>query len=127
MQITVRNRIVINGEEERIKEVFLAEYKVQSGKTHLAYVNADDEKVMIKFDENELSMTRYTKTPIIMKFHKAQTTFAQYEGLGKLEIETREFKINKTLQNIKLYYLLSQNGTIIGHYHLRIDWKEINE
>lgn len=123
MEIIIRNRIVIDGQEEFIRESFEGEVKRLGNKIALYYKNAEEEKVLIKFDETELSMTRYADKPVVMRFHKELPTYTIYEGLGRLEIVTDSFQMNETHQHIKLKYRLAQNDVPIGDYRMRIDWK----
>ncbi|MCH1723551.1 DUF1934 domain-containing protein [Lactococcus formosensis] len=123
MEITIRNRIVIDGQEEFIRETFEGDVKKLGNKIALYYKNAEEEKVLIKFDETELSMTRYADKPVTMRFHKELSTHTVYEGLGPLEILTDDFHMNEELKHVKLKYRLAQNTIPIGEYRMRIDWK----
>ncbi|MEY8538670.1 DUF1934 domain-containing protein [Lactococcus muris] len=123
MEIIIRNRIIIDGQEEFIRETFDGEVKKLGSKIALYYKNAEEEKVLIKFDEKELSMTRYAEKPVVMRFHKEMSTHTIYEGLGRLEIVTDGFHMDEGLNHVKLKYRLSQNDIPIGEYRMRIDWK----
>ena len=123
MEITIRNRIVIDGQEEFIRETFEGDVKKLGNKIALYYKNAEEEKVLIKFDDKELSMTRYADKPVVMRFHKELPTHTLYEGLGRLEILTDGFHMNEELKHVKLKYCLAQNDIPIGEYRMRIDWK----
>ena len=69
MEIIIRNRIKIDQQEELVKEIYQGELKKGEHQTLLKYQNAANEKVLLKFDENEVIMTRFAKRPIKMHFH----------------------------------------------------------
>ncbi|PCR99535.1 DUF1934 domain-containing protein [Lactococcus fujiensis] len=124
-KIKIQNKIEIGKQVEVIEEDFGGEVKVINGKVLLRYQNANDEKVLIKFDDIELSMTRYANQPVIMRFNKLNETVTSYEGLGLLSIMTTEYKPRLNEKCIALSYQLLQNETKIAHYQLEINWKEI--
>jgi uncharacterized beta-barrel protein YwiB (DUF1934 family) len=126
MKITIRNKINIDNQIERIKEIFSGEIKQISGKTVLIYQNANDEKVMIKFTDEEMNMIRYADRAVSMRFNEKIETSTSYEGLGELIITTDSYKVNHELKNLKISYQLAQNDQKIGDYKLRIDWHEDN-
>ena len=124
-KIKIKNKIEIGKQVEVIEEDFGGEVKVINGKVLLRCQNANDEKVLIKFDDIELSMTRYANQPVIMRFNKLNETVTSYEGLGLLSIMTTEYKPRLNEKCIALSYQLLQNETKIAHYQLEINWKEI--
>ncbi|MFC4652395.1 DUF1934 domain-containing protein [Lactococcus nasutitermitis] len=125
IKINIHSHIKIERQEEAIHEEYKGELKEIAGKICLIYTNSQDEKVLIKFDEQELSMTRYTDNPISMHFHKEFPTKADYAGLGKLSILTKDLSVNSAQQIVELYYHLAQNELKIGEYRMQITWEEI--
>ncbi|MGO1987202.1 MAG: DUF1934 domain-containing protein [Lactococcus lactis] len=126
MEIIIRNRIKIDQQEELVKEIYQGELKKGEHQTLLKYQNAANEKVLLKFDENEVIMTRFAKRPIKMHFHPEIPGLTEYEGLGELSILTNALSIDHESRTIKINYQLSQGAQKIADYHLRIDWREQN-
>nr|WP_277877528.1 DUF1934 domain-containing protein [Lactococcus lactis] len=126
MEIIIRNRIKIDQQEELVKEIYQGELKKGEHQTLLKYKNAANEKVLLKFDEKEVIMTRFAKRPIKMHFHPEIPSLTEYEGLGELSILTNALSIDQESRTIKINYQLSQGPQKIADYHLRIDWKEQN-
>lgn len=109
-----------------VKEIYQGELKKGEHQTLLKYQNAANEKVLLKFDENEVIMTRFAKRPIKMHFHPEIPSLTEYEGLGELSILTNALSIDHESRTIKINYQLSQGAQKIADYHLRIDWREQN-
>lgn len=126
MNIQIENKITIEGQTELIFEEFDGKFKEISDKIVLQYENEAAEKVLVKFDENSLSMTRFASVPILMKFQENGLTSSFYEGLGNLEIFTQAVKFDRNAGQIFVAYQLSQNGLKIGDYQLKIRWTEVN-
>ncbi|WP_223804484.1 YwiB family protein [Lactococcus kimchii] len=124
MKITIRNRIKIDHQEELIKESYPVELKKGNSATMLRYQNATGEKILLKFDEQALTMTRFSTPPVKMHFHPENPSVTNYEGLGELSLSTQTLSIDPEQQKIKISYQLAQQGLKIGDYHLRIDWTD---
>ncbi|WP_374284920.1 DUF1934 domain-containing protein [Lactococcus sp.] len=122
--ITITNEIRIGAEKEVIHEVFSGQQHERAGKTVLIYKNQDDEKVMIKFDKNELSMTRYGAYPTTMKFKPSIAIPVNYEGLGALSVMTELLAIDDMNQALTLNYQIAQNEMKVGDYKMRVSWRE---
>ena len=126
MEIIIRNRIKIDQQEELVKEIYQGELKKGEHQTLLKYQNAANEKVLLKFDENEVIMTRFAKRPIKMHFHPEIPSLTEYEGLGELSILTNALSIDHESRTIKINYQQSQCAQKIDDYIMRIDWREQN-
>ena len=126
MEIIIRNRIKIGQQEELVKEIYQGELKKGEHQTLLKYQNASKEKVLLKFDEKEVIMTRFAERPVKMHFHPEIPSSTEYEGLGELSILTNALSIDHENRTIKINYQLSQGAQKIPDYHLLIDWKEQN-
>ena len=127
MEITIRNKIKIDYQEELIKEKYQGELKKGNAQTLLKYQNANNEKVLLKFDENEVVMTRFAAKATKMYFRPKTSTLTDYEGLGELSLFTHSLSIDQNQRTIKIKYQLSQGQQKIADYHLRIDWQEQDE
>lgn len=124
MKITIRNRIKIDGQEDFVKESYEVELKKARGKTALIYKNAEQEKVLIKFDQQQMSMTRFSNQPVTMRFQKETRSDTFYENIGKLSVLTDEFLVDDERKKIKINYRIVQKKTEIGSYRLQIEWAD---
>ncbi|MCL2113450.1 DUF1934 domain-containing protein [Lactococcus protaetiae] len=127
MKITIRSQIKIDKHEEIIKETYDGELKRIAGKTVLIYKNEAEEKVLLKFDEQELTMTRFTDKPVTMRFHEEFRSEMTYEGLGNLSVLTEKLSVNIQEKLVKINYQLAQNDLKIGDYRLHITWLDEEE
>ena len=124
MKITIRNKIKIDQQEELIKESYNGNIKQNAEKIMLMYENVAKEKVLIKFDQKELTMTRFADKAVSMHFNPEKSSTTPYEGLGNLTILTEKLIFNPEQHNIKISYQLIQHNQKIGDYKLRIDWSD---
>ncbi len=125
IKITIHNDIRIGTDKDSIHGVFFGEKKENSGKIILLYHNAADEKVLLKCDNKEVSMTRYTKPPTTMRFCTDKKTSFHYEGLGALSVLTKKLVINDKNNEVFLTYQLIQNTLKIGDYRMHVFWQEV--
>ncbi len=123
IKIVIQNKIKIAEQEELIHEEYDGEFKKISGKWCLIYQNSATERVLIKFDENELSMIRYADSPVKLHFHKDFLTNTYYEGLGFLNVTTKKLQVNLENASVNLNYHLSQNEQKIADYQMQISWR----
>lgn len=124
IRIVVQNKIRLDQQEEIIREEYEGELKMLGGKICLMYKNEENEKIVVKFDEQELIMTRYGVTVTNMRFHTDFPTTARYEGLGDLAILTKKLFINHESSSVNLNYHIAQNDVKIADYQMQIDWEE---
>lgn len=125
MKITIRNRVKIDQQEELIKETYNAKIKQSAQHTLIMYKNGENEKVLLKINEAEVTMTRYSTQAVKMRFNPEIPSHTTYKGVGKLSIFTHQLDLNPSKGQLKIKYQLSQGEMSIGEYHLRIDWSEV--
>lgn len=80
MKIALTNAIRIDGELEMIEEQHVCQLTKKGGFDYVVYENTDGEKVVIKFDNKEMVMTRYSSPHTVMRFQK--------DGLGLASLPT---------------------------------------
>ena len=70
MQIRIQNTIRFGEEMEIVDQYYQGEWKEKAGFQYLLYTNEEDEKVALKFSNDELIMTRFSTPKSIMRFIK---------------------------------------------------------
>lgn len=125
IRIRIQNKIKLDEQEEIIREEYDGELKKLAGKICLIYKNEQNEKILLKFDEQELVMTRYGRQVTNMKFHKQFPTKVNYEGLGELSLLTKLLSVDHEKSSVQLHYHIAQNDLKIADYQMQIDWEEI--
>ena len=70
MQIRIQNTIRFGEEMEIVDQYYQGEWKEKAGFQYLLYTNEEDEKVALKFSNDELVMTRFSTPKSIMRFYK---------------------------------------------------------
>ncbi|HEM3725184.1 TPA: DUF1934 domain-containing protein [Streptococcus suis] len=128
MQIHLRNEIDLDGQLEVIDQTFPVEVKEKEGKVYLIYQNDEAEKVVIKCDENELVMTRFSNPKSIMRFVKEQeaiVTIPTPMGIQHFVTQTSLYQMSAELQELALHYDLKglEHQQKFASYRMTIAWK----
>ncbi|HFH9947473.1 TPA: DUF1934 domain-containing protein [Streptococcus suis] len=128
MQIHLRNEIDLDGQLEVIDQTFPVEVKEKEGKVYLIYQNDEAEKVVIKCDENELVMTRFSHPKSIMRFVKEQeaiVTIPTPMGIQHFVTQTSLYQMSAERQELALHYDLKglEHQQKFASYRMTIVWK----
>ena len=128
MQIHLRNEIDLDGQLEVIDHLFPVEVKEKDGKLYLIYQNDEAEKVVIKCDEEELVMTRFSNPKSIMRFVKEQdaiVTIPTPMGIQHFVTQTILYQLSAEQQELILHYDLNglENHQKFASYKMHIEWK----
>lgn len=120
MKLLINNQIEINGQTESVSENYECELTVRGGKTYLTFVNPLGDKMVIKFNENELTRIQFGENPLTMRFVKNQLTSFSHELLGLIMIDTKAYEVSES--RLRIAYQLLQNEVPIGNYQLEISY-----
>ncbi|HEM4051879.1 TPA: DUF1934 domain-containing protein [Streptococcus suis] len=128
MNIRLRNEIDLDGQLEVIDQTFPVEVKKKDGKLYLIYQNEEEEKVVLKCDEQELVMTRFSNPKSIMRFvkHKeAIVTIPTPMGIQHFVTQTSLYQLSVEQQELILHYDLNglENQQKFASYKMHIEWK----
>ncbi|MBY5004819.1 DUF1934 domain-containing protein [Streptococcus suis] len=128
MQIYLKNEIDLDGQLEVIDQTFPVEVKEKGGKLYFIYQNEEEEKVVIKCDEEELVMTRFSNPKSIMRFVKEQeaiVTIPTPMGIQHFVTQTSLYQLSAELQELVLHYDLNglENQQKFASYKMKISWK----
>lgn len=128
MNIRLRNEIDLDGQMEVIDQTFPVEVKKKDGKLYLIYQNEEEEKVVLKCDEQELVMTRFSNPKSIMRFVKNQeaiVTIPTPLGIQHFVTQTILYQLSADQQELILHYDLNglENHKKFASYKMHIEWK----
>ena len=125
MKIRMRNRIQFDEQLEVIDQLYDVEVREKGDYSYLLFYNEEKEKVVLKFHEEELVMTRFSNPKTIMSFLKDSDSLAYIPtpmGMQEFIIQTNHYKLDG--QKIELaYQLQNQEGHSFASYQLEITWE----
>ena len=125
MKIRMRNRIQFDEQLEVIDQLYDVEVREKGDFSYLLFYNEEKEKVVLKFHEEELVMTRFSSPKTIMRFLKDGDSLAYIAtpmGMQEFIIQTNHYKLDG--QKIELaYQLQNQEGHPFASYQLEITWE----
>lgn len=120
----MRNTIQFDEQLEVIDQLYDVELREKGDYSYLLFYNEEKEKVVLKFHEEELVMTRFSNPNTIMRFLKGQDSLAYIPtpmGVQEFIIETSRYELEG--QKIYLeYQLQNQEGQPFASYQLEITW-----
>ena len=120
----MRNRIQLDEQLEVIDHLYDVEVREKGDFSYLLFYNEEKEKVVLKFHDQELVMTRFSKSNTIMRFIKDSDSLAYIPtpmGMQEFIIQTNHYKLDG--QKIELaYQLQNQEGHPFASYQLEITW-----
>ena len=124
MKIRMRNTIQFDEQLEVIDQLYDLELREKGDFSYLLFYNEDQEKVVIKFQEEELVMTRFSNPKTIMRFLKDSDSLAYIPtpmGMQEFIIQTSHYEVGE--EKIELaYQLQNKEGVPFADYRLEITW-----
>ena len=124
MKIRMRNTIQFDEQLEVIDQLYDVELREKGEFSYLLFYNEEQEKVVIKFQEEELVMTRFSNPKSIMRFLKDSDSLAYIPtpmGLQEFIIQTSHYEVGE--EKIELsYQLQNKEGVPFANYRLEITW-----
>ena len=128
MHIRLQNEIDLDGKVEIIDQRFQVEVKEKDGHLYLVFVNDEAEKVVIKCDDEELVMTRFSTPKSIMRFISNKeiiVTIPTPMGIQHFVTNTKNYQLNRSEQYLRLQYDLMglENQQRFASYDMAISWK----
>ena len=124
MKIRMRNTIKFDEQLEVIDQLYDVELREKGNFTYLLFYNEEQEKVVIKFQEEELVMTRFSNPKTIMRFLKESDSSAYIPtpmGMQEFIIQTNHYEVGE--EKIELaYQLQNKEGVPFANYRLEITW-----
>ena len=124
MKIRMRNTIQFDEQLEVIDQLYDVELREKGDFSYLLFYNEDQEKVVIKFQEEELVMTRFSNPKTTMRFLKDSDSLAYIPtpmGMKEFIIQTSHYEVGE--EKIELsYQLQNKEGVPFADYRLEITW-----
>ena len=124
MKIRMRNTIQFDEQLEVIDQLFDVELREKGDFSYLLFYNEEQEKVVIKFQEEELVMTRFSNPKTIMRFLKDSDSLAYIPtpmGMQEFIIQTSHYEVGE--EKLELAYKLqNKEGVPFADYRLEITW-----
>lgn len=124
MKIRMRNTIRFDEQLEVIDQLFDVELREKGDFSYLLFYNEEQEKVVIKFQEEELVMTRFSNPKTIMRFLKDSDSLAYIPtpmGMQEFIIQTSHFEVGEEKLELA-YQLQNKEGVPFADYRLEITW-----
>ena len=124
MKIRMRNTIKFDEQLEVIDQLYDVELREKGDFFYLLFYNEEQEKVVIKFQEEELVMTSFSNPKTIMRFLKDSDSLAYIPtpmGMQEFIIQTSHYEVGE--EKIELgYQLQNKEGVLFADYRLEITW-----
>lgn len=124
MKIRMRNTIKFNEQLEVIDQLYDVELREKGDYSYLLFYNEDQEKVVLKFNGEELVMSRFSNPKTIMRFLKDSDSLAYIPtpiGMQEFIIQTSHYEVGE--EKIELaYQLQNKEGVPFANYRLEITW-----
>ena len=124
MKIRMRNTIKFDEQLEVIDQLYDVELREKGDFSYLLFYNEDQEKVVLKFNGEELVMSRFSNPKTIMRFLKDSDSLAYMPtpmGLQEFIIQTSHYEVGE--EKIELaYQLQNKEGVPFANYRLEIIW-----
>ena len=124
MKIRMRNTIKFDEQLEVIDQLYDVELREKGDFSYLLFFNEDQEKVVLKFNGEELVMSRFSNPKTIMRFLKDSDSLAYIPtpmGLQEFIIQTSHYEVGE--EKIELaYQLQNKEGVPFANYRLEITW-----
>ena len=124
MKIRMRNTIQFDEQLEVIDQLYDVELREKGDYSFLLFYNEEKEKVVLKFHEEELVMTRFSKPNTILRFLKGQDSLAYIPtpmGVQEFIIQTSRYEVDGLKIELD-YQLQNQEGQAFASYQLEITW-----
>ena len=124
MKIRMRNTIKFDEQLEVIDQLYDVELREKGDFSYLLFYNEEQEKVVLKFNGEELVMSRFSNPKTIMRFLKDSDSLAYIPtpmGLQEYIIQTSHYEVGE--EKIELaYQLQNKEGVPFANYRLEITW-----
>ena len=124
MKIRMRNTIKFDEQLEVIDQLYDVKLREKGDFSYLLFYNEDQEKVVLKFNGEELVMSRFSNPKTIMRFLKDSDSLAYIPtpiGMQEFIIQTSHYEVGE--EKIELaYQLQNKEGVPFANYRLEITW-----
>ena len=114
---------------ELIDQVYDVEWTQKGDYHYLIYQSEEQEKVVLKYNEDKLTMTRFSEPKTILHFIKnAQHLVSIPTPLGAQQFvtDTQHYHLDVENQALELHYDLKRadDDQLFASYQMKIEWME---
>lgn len=128
MNITIKNHITLGNDTELIHEVYEGELTTKGAYHYLIYTNDEKEKVVLKYNAQELIMTRFSKPQSVMRFAAGKLAQCSVPTpMGLQQLVTRTSYLSLSGNQLQLGYDLLPHldaEEVFASYRMSISWEE---
>ena len=125
MKIRMRNTIQFDEQLEVIDQLYDVELREKGDFSYLLFYNEEKEKVVLKFNDTELVMSRFSNPKTIMRFLKEDDSLAYIPtpmGIQEFIIQTSHYQVDQQMIELA-YQLQNKEGNPFADYRLEITWE----
>ena len=125
----MRNQIKLDEQMELIDQVYDVEWTQKGNNHYLIYQSEEQEKVVLKFNEDKLTMTRFSEPKTILYFIKnGQHVVSIPTPLGAQQFvtDTHHYHLDVENQALELHYDLkrAEDNQLFASYQMKIEWRK---
>ena len=129
MKIRMRNQIKLDEQMELIDQVYDVEWTQKGSNHYLIYQSEEQEKVVLKFNEDKLTMTRFSEPKTILYFIKNGQHLVSIPtplGAQHFVTDTQHYHLDVENQALELHYDLKRadDDQLFASYQMKIEWQE---
>ena len=120
----MRNTIQFDEQLEVVDQLYDVEVREKGDYSYLLFYNEEKEKVVLKFHEEDLVMTRFSSPKPIMRFLKEAASLAYIPtqmGVQEFIIQTSHYQVDQQMIELA-YQLQNKEGNPFAVYRLEIIW-----
>lgn len=125
MKIRMRNTIQFDEQLEVIDQLYDVELREKGDFSYLLFYNEEKEKVVLKFNDIELVMSRFSNPKTIMRFLKETDSLSYIPtpmGIQEFIIQTSHYQVDQQMIELA-YQLQNKEGNPFADYRLEITWE----
>lgn len=127
MEIKIKNKIKVADQTEIIEEIHPCEVTEKGDYLYLVHHNSEKEKVVIKLNQEELIMTRFSQPKSIMRFSAKVPALVHIPtplGTQHFQTVTSLFAYDFDGQTVDIHYQLQHPETedVFADYELEVSW-----
>lgn len=128
MKIRIQNRIQMDEQVEQIDQSYDVDWTQKGAYHYLLFKNEEGEKVVLKFHDEELIMTRFSTPKSLMRFIKGGEALVGIPtpiGMQQFITKTSHYKVDLKKQIIELHYQLRMpdGERNFADYQMEISWR----
>lgn len=128
MKIRIQNRIQMDEQVEQIDQSYDVDWTQKGAYHYLLFKNEEGEKVVLKFQDEELVMTRFSTPKSLMRFIKGGEALIGIPtpvGMQQFITKTSHYQVDLKKQTLELHYQLRtpDGERNFADYQMEISWR----